>query len=453
MTTTDRGSFGTKLGIILATAGSAVGLGNVWRFPYMTGQNGGAAFILIYILFVILLGIPCMVAEFVVGRHGQTDAPRAYARFSGHRSWGWLGVMGVVTSLIILGFYSVIAGWCMQYLYASAVGELAGDAAYVKDYFTEFSSSLWRPILWGLAFVVATHLVITRGVSKGIERASKILMPLLLLLLLIIVVAACMLPGAAKGVEFLLKPDFSKLSTHVFLDALGQAFFSLSLGMACLCTYASYFKKDTDLLRAASQIALLDLLVAILAGLMIFPAAFSVGVNPDSGPSLIFITLPNVFNQAFAHTPVVGYVVSLMFYALLALAALTSTISMFEISTAFFHEEMHIRRRTASALVTVIVSVFCVCSSLSMGTCPWLRVGSMNLLNFLDFLTGQFLMPFAAFLTCICVGWVARKKLVHDQYSNFGLLRSRTFPAWYFIVRFLCPVCVTLIFFHQFGWI
>lgn len=453
MTTTDRGSFGTKLGIILATAGSAVGLGNVWRFPYMTGQNGGAAFILIYILFVILLGIPCMVAEFVVGRHGQTDAPRAYARFSGHRSWGWLGVMGVVTSLIILGFYSVIAGWCMQYLYASAVGELAGDATYVKDYFTKFSSSLWRPILWALAFVVATHLVITRGVSKGIERASKVLMPLLLILLIIIVVAACMLPGAGKGVEFLLKPDFSKLSTHVFLDALGQAFFSLSLGMACLCTYASYFKKDTDLLRAASQIALLDLLVAILAGLMIFPAAFSVGVNPDSGPSLIFITLPNVFNQAFAHTPVVGYVVSLMFYALLALAALTSTISMFEISTAFFHEEMHIRRRTASALVTVIVSVFCVCSSLSMGTCPWLRVGSMNLLNFLDFLTGQFLMPFAAFLTCICVGWVARKHLVHDQYSNFGLLRSRTFPAWYFIVRFVCPVCVTLIFFHQFGWI
>ena len=453
MTTTERGSFGSKLGIILATAGSAVGLGNVWRFPYMTGQNGGAAFILIYILFVILLGIPCMVAEFVVGRHGQTNAPRAYARFIGHRSWGWLGVMGVVTSLIILGFYSVIAGWCMQYLYASAVGELAGDATYVKDYFTEFSSSLWRPILWGLAFVVATHLVITRGVSKGIERASKVLMPLLLILLLIIVVAACMLPGAMSGVEFLLKPDFSKLSTHVFLDALGQAFFSLSLGMACLCTYASYFKKDTDLLRAASQIALLDLLVAILAGLMIFPAAFSVGVNPDSGPSLIFITLPNVFNQAFVHTPVVGYVVSLMFYALLALAALTSTISMFEISTAFFHEEMHIRRRTASALVTVIVSVFCVCSSLSMGTCPWLRVGSMNLLNFLDFLTGQFLMPFASFLTCICVGWVARKQLVRDQYSNFGLLRSRTFTAWYFIVRFVCPVCVTLIFFHQFGMI
>lgn len=453
MTTTERGSFGTKLGIILATAGSAVGLGNVWRFPYMTGQNGGAAFIIIYILFVILLGIPCMVAEFVVGRHGQTNAPRAYARFSGHRSWGWLGVMGVVTSLIILGFYSVIAGWCMQYLYASAVGELSGDTVYVKNYFTEFSSSLWRPILWGVAFVVATHLVITRGVSKGIERASKILMPLLLLLLVIIVVASCMLPGAGQGVEFLLKPDFSKLTTHVFLDALGQAFFSLSLGMACLCTYASYFKKDTDLLRAASQIALLDLLVAILAGLMIFPAAFSVGVNPDSGPSLIFITLPNVFNQAFAHTPLLGYVVSLMFYALLALAALTSTISMFEISTAFFHEEMHIKRRTASILVTIIVSVFCVCSSLSMGTCPWLRVGNMNLLNFLDFLTGQFLMPFASFLTCLCVGWVAQKRLVYEQYSNFGQLRSRTFPAWYFIVRFICPVCVALIFFHQFGWI
>lgn len=453
MTSNDRGSFGSKLGIILATAGSAVGLGNVWRFPYMTGQNGGAAFILVYILFVLLLGIPCMVAEFIVGRHSQTSAPRAYARLSGHKAWGLVGVMGVITSLMILGFYSVIAGWCLQYLYASIVGQLSGNAAYVTEYFHTFSSGLWRPILWAVAFVVVTHMVVTRGVSKGIERASKVLMPLLLILLVIIVVASCMLPGAMSGVEFLLKPDFSKLSTHVFLDALGQAFFSLSLGTSCLCTYASYFKQDTDLLRSSGQIALLDLLVAILAGLMIFPAAFSVGVNPDSGPSLIFITLPNVFNQAFSSMPAVGYVVALMFYALLSLAALTSTISMHEIGTAFFHEEFHIRRRWAALIVTCTASLIGVGCSLSMGAYPGLKLLDRGLLDFFDYLTAQFLMPFAAFLTCIYVGWVASKDLVRSQYSNFGTLRSRTFPAWFFIIRFVCPVCIGLIFAHQFGWI
>ena len=451
MSTNERGNFGSKLGIILATAGSAVGLGNVWRFPYMTGQNGGAAFILIYILFALLLGIPGMVAEFIVGRNSHSNAARAYANLTGHRLWGLVGVMGIITSTIILGFYAVIAGWCLQYLYASLMGQLSGDAAFVKEYFSTFSSNLWRPILWGVAFVVLTHMVVTRGISKGIERASKVLMPTLLILLVIIVVASCMLPGAMKGVEFLLRPDFSKLSTSVFLDALGQAFFSLSLGTSCLCTYASYYKRDTDLLRSAGQIAILDLLVAILAGLMIFPAAFSVGVNPDSGPSLIFITLPNVFNMAFSSMPAVGYAVSLMFYALLSLAALTSTISMHEIGTAFFHEELHIKRRSAAAIVTVAASIICVFCSLSMGACPDLKLCGMSLLDFFDFLTAQFLMPFGAFLTCIYVGWVASKELVRNQYSNFGQLRSHTYPVWLFIVRFICPVCIALIFFHQFG--
>ena len=332
----DRGNFGTKIGVILATAGSAVGLGNIWRFPYMTGQDGGAAFILIYFVCVLLLGIPGMVSEFIVGRHGASNAATAYRKLSGRGPWGIIGYMGVFTSMIILGFYAVVAGWCLQYLYAAIVGEISGNADYVAEYFRTFSSNPVKPTLWTVGFILITHWVVVHGIRNGIERASNLLMPTLFVLLVVIVIASCSLPGATKGIDFLFKPDFSKVDHNVMLDALGQAFFSLSLGTACLCTYASYFSRQTNLARSATQIALIDSLIAILAGLMIFPAAFSVGVNPDSGPSLIFITLPNVFQQAFGMVPAVGYVIGILFYALLALAALTSTISMHEIGTAFF---------------------------------------------------------------------------------------------------------------------
>ena len=278
-----RGNFGSKLGIILATAGSAVGLGNVWRFPFMAGHNGGAAFIIIYFGCILLLGIPGMVSEFIIGRHSQANAARAYDHISGGRKlWRMVGYLGILTATIILGFYSVVAGWCLQYLYASLLGHLNGDANYVIDYFRSFSTHPLKPCLWAVAFLLITHTVVSRGVQKGIERASKLLMPLLMVLLVTIVIASCLLPGSQEGIEFLLKPDFSKVSSSVMLEALGQAFFSLSLGTACLCTYASYFKRDTNLLGSAMQIALLDTLIAILAGLMIFPAAFSVGVDRKS---------------------------------------------------------------------------------------------------------------------------------------------------------------------------
>ena len=300
----ERGNFGSKLGIILATAGSAVGLGNVWRFPYMAGQNGGAAFIIIYLGCILLLGIPGMVSEFIVGRHSQSNAARAYASLSKSKSWGLIGILGIITSTIILGFYAVVAGWCLFYLGASTVGQLKGDPAFVQSYFQTFSGDPIKPAVLGVAFVLITHFIIVRGVRNGIEKASKLLMPLLFILLLVIVVASCSLPGASKGIEFLLKPDFSKVGPNVFLEALGQAFFSLSLGTACLCTYASYFSRQTRLHYSATQIAVIDFFIALLAGLMIFPAAFSVGVQPDSGPSLIFITLPSVFQQAFSFSPV-----------------------------------------------------------------------------------------------------------------------------------------------------
>ena len=447
----ERGNFGSRLGIILATAGSAVGLGNVWRFPYMTGQNGGAAFIIIYLICILMLGIPGMVSEFIVGRHSQTNAARAYAGFSRGKGWGVVGILGIITSTIILGFYAVVAGWCLHYLGASTIGHLKGDTSYVQNYFQTFSSDPVKPAALGVAFILITHFIIVRGVRNGIERASKLLMPLLFILLLVIVIASCSLPGSMKGIEFLLKPDFSKVSGKVCLEALGQAFFSLSLGTACLCTYASYFTRQTRLLHSATQIALIDFLIALMSGLMIFPAAFSVGVQPDSGPSLIFITLPNVFQLAFSFMPLLGYVIAILFYTLLVFAALTSTISMHEIGTAFFHEELHINRSKAAWILTIVCSIIAIFCSLSVGK-PDIQIWGRSLMDFCDYLTAQIMLPVGAMLTSILVGWFASKKIVREEFTNWGTTNSKSyFNIYLFCVRYIVPLCILLIFMHQFG--
>lgn len=443
----ERSNFGTKIGVILATAGSAVGLGNIWRFPYMTGQDGGAAFILLYFGCILILGIPGMIAEFIIGRHGAANAARAYYQLGG-RWWALLGYIGAITSMIILGFYSVIAGWCMQYLVASVFGQIKGDSQAVTVYFQNFSSDPVRPLIWTVIFIVITHLIVIRGVRGGIEKFSNMLMPALFVLLIVIVTASCMLPGSMKGVEFLFKPDFSKVTQSVFLDSLGQAFFSLSLGTACLCTYASYFSRQTNLLKSAGQIAFLDSVVAILAGLMIFPAAFSVGVNPDSGPSLIFITLPNVFQQAF--TPALGYVVGILFYALLVLAALTSTISMHEIGTAMFFEELHISRKKGSVIESVCAIFIGIVCSLSMGAAD-LSLFGKSFLDCCDYLTSNILLPFGAFMTCIFLGWVVPQKVVKDEFTNWGTVSVAFYRLWLFLIRFISPLCITAVFLHQMG--
>ena len=443
-----RANFG-KIGVILATAGSAVGLGNIWRFPYMTGENGGAAFILLYIACVFILGIPGMLCEFVVGRHGASNAVRAYQQFGHSPHWRIIGILGVITSMIILGFYAVVAGWCLQYLYASMTGSIIGDKAYVEQYFADFSSDALTPILWAIGFIAITHFIIAKGVRGGIERASNVLMPTLLILLLIIAVASCSLPGASDGIRFLFMPDFSKLTSSVLIEALGQAFFSLSLGTACLCTYASYFSKQTNLVGSATQIACLDSLIAILAGLMIFPAAAAVGVSPDSGPSLIFITLPNVFSQAFVSMPAVGYIISILFYLLLSMAALTSTISMHEIGTAFFHEELQISRNNAAYIVTTICSVIAIFCSLSMGAYPDMQIMGMPILSFCDSLTADWLLPAGSLLTCILVGWFIPKHIVHDEFTNHGTVATHLYAIWLFLIRFVCPIAIIAIFIHQ----
>lgn len=445
----ERGHFGSRIGVILATAGSAVGLGNIWRFPYMTGQDGGAAFILFYALCVILLGIPGMVAEFVVGRHSSANAAKAYRSLSGGGPWAVIGYMGVFTSMIILGFYAVVAGWCLHYLFVSVAGDLNEGGQSAQAVFQSFSGSSYLPVVFTAAFILLTHAVVTLGVRKGIERASNLLMPALFVLLIVIVIASCSLPGSLAGVKFLFHPDFSKLNHSVTLDALGQAFFSLSLGTACLCTYASYFSRQTNLLRSATQISGLDTLVAILAGLMIFPAAFSVGVNPDSGPSLIFVTLPQVFAKAFSSLPVVGYVVSVLFYALLVLAALTSTISMHEIGTSFFCEELRLTREKAAWIETCCCVAIGVLCSLSVGAVPGLRLFGVSLMDCCDFLTSNILLPLGSFLTCLFVGWVVPRRIVADEFTNWHTLRGVFFGTWLFVIRFVCPLCIAAVFLHQ----
>lgn len=444
----ERANFKNTLGIILATAGSAVGLGNVWRFPYIAGENGGASYIIIYIICVLLLGIPCMVSEFIIGRHSASNTARAYNKM-GNRWWGIVGLLSVATGFLITCYYVIVSGWCFQYMYATLAGELNGNADYYIQYFNDFSSNPWKPVVCAVAFMAVTHFVIIHGIRGGIERASKVLMPALFVLLLVIVVSSCMLPGASKGIEFLLFPDFSKINANVFLDAMGQSFYSLSIGMGCICTYASYFSRRTNLSRSAIQISVIDCMVAILAGLMIFPAAFSVGVQPDSGPSLIYITLPNVFQQAFSAAPFVGKVVSFAFYALMSLAALTSLISLHEVSTAFFQEELKISRRVSALIVscgTGFIGIFC---SLSLGGVDWLTFNGMTMFDIFDFVTGQIFLPIVGFFACLFIGWYVPKSVVRDEFTNWGTLKDSLFGLFLFCVRFICPTGILAVFVNQ----
>lgn len=447
----ERANFGSRLGVILATAGSAVGLGNVWRFPYMAGENGGAVFIIIYIFCVLLLGIPCMISEFIIGRNGESNTARAFTKMAGGGPWSIIGYMGVLTGFLITGYYAVVAGWCMQYIWASLIGHMQGTPTYFQTYFAELSTDPVKPVLWTAIILGITYLIIEHGVRDGIEKASKLMMPTLFILLLVIVGASCMLPNADKGIEFLFKPDITKINGDVFLAALGQSFYSLSIAMGCLCTYASYFSKHTNLTNSAIQIGVIDAFVAILAGLMIFPAAFSVGVNPDSGPSLIFITLPNVFAQAFGSWPMLGYIISLLFFILLTLAALTSLMSLHEVSTAFLHEELVITRKKAALMVTITATIIGALCSLSLGAVDVMVVFGKSLFDWFDFITGQIFLPIVGFLTCIFIGWFVPHKIVRDEFTNWGTLRGRFFHLYIFLVKYVCPLAILFIFLHQFG--
>ena len=444
-----RGNFTSKLGVVLASAGSAVGLGNIWRFPTETGKNGGAAFILLYLFFVLFLALPVMVSEFVIGRHSKANTVEAYRKMAPGTPWFVVGLMGVLSGFLVLSFYSVVAGWTLDYSLLSLTGMLSGQGDY-GAIFGGFVSHPYRPVLFVLLFLFITHVIVARGIETGIERFSKLMMPLLLGIIVLLVVLSVTMPGAGEGLRFLLQPDFSKVTPQVVFSAMGQAFFSLSVGIGCLLTYSSYFKKDTALMNSALNVCLIDTLVAILSGFIIFPTVFSAGMQPDAGPGLVFVTLPYVFDTAFGQMPLLGDVFSILFYMLLLLAALTSSISMHEISTAFIRERFKLTRHKAACIVTLTCLVLGTCCSLSFG--PWQDVkllGDMGFFDLFDFLTAKFFMPLGGIGICLFVGWQMKRDDVHHELTNGGKLRTPLYGAFLFLVRFVVPVLITLVFVNE----
>ena len=447
MTHTKRATFGSKIGVILATVGCAVGLGNIWRFPYMLGENGGAAFLLVYISCILFLGIPVMITEFFIGRYSRKNAAGAFKVMAPGTKWSVIGYNGVAAAFLILGYYAVVSGWTLEYIVQAFSGSLEGkNATDFADEFTAFSTGVFRPILWTVVFIALTHIIIISGVKEGIERASKVMMPVLFLILIALCVRSITLPGASEGLTFLFNPDFSKIDSSVVLSAMGQAFFSLSIGMGCLITYASYFGKQTNLQTTALQVTILDTLVAVLAGVMIFPAVFSFGIEPTTGPELVFITLPNVFEQL-----PFGNIWSFVFFVLLALAALTSTISLHEVSTAYVHEEYHVSRKKAAVIVSIGVTILGILSSLSMGVLSSYTLFGLNFFNLLDFVTAKIMLPLGGMMICIFTAKRVDKLLLKEEVTNHGTIRFYFFNTYAFFVKYIAPIAIGLIFLNELG--
>lgn len=427
-----RAQFATQLGVIAATVGSAVGLGNVWRFPYEAGVHGGGAFIVVYLFFIFVIGIPVICAEFIIGRSAKANVYGAFKKIPGTRLWNLIGINGILAAIMILSFYSVVAGWTADYIIRSIQGfNGASTQAQLHEQFDEFASS-WSAVGWTLAFLGINFLILRKGVQKGIERMSNFMMPALFALLLLFALNSLLLPGAKEGLEFLLKPDFSKISPSVCLGAMGQAFFSLSIGLGCLITYASYIKPQTPLMRTAVTIAGLDTLVALLAGIIIFPAVFSFGETPAAGPKLVFEILPTVFQ-----TMPLGHLWSPLFFVLLLLASLTSTISMAEIPIAYFCEEKKMKRSTATALTIGICAVLgSICSLRS------------ELFNAFDFLSSTICLPIGGIFISLYVGYKLKRQMINAELSSC----SRTAVNLLLIcLRFIAPLCITLIFLSGLG--
>lgn len=441
-----RAQFATRIGVIAASVGSAIGLGNIWRFPYEAGQHGGGAFLLIYILFVFAIGVPIICSEFLIGRSSHSNVLGAFQKLERKGSkWHLISYVGILSSLMILSFYSVVAGWTLEYTIQSVAGGLKDSSPdYLANYFHEFTTQSNRSLMWTIVFLLLNYLIIRKGLKNGIERMSNIMTPLLFVILLVFCVNSLMMPGAADGLKFLFVPDFSKITPKVMLGAFGQAFFSLSLGVSTLITYASYFKKDVPLVRSASIVAGLDTLFAIVAGLIIFPALFTYGIEPTEGPKLVFEVLPYIFSQ----TPG-GQIWATAFFFLLFLASITSTISMSEISISFFCEEWKMTREKASMLNTVIAIVFGSLCALSFGAAADWKIFGMTVFDLFNFTTANLLMPVCGIVFAIFAGWFMDKKLVRSQLTNDETLKVRTYKSIVFSLRYIAPLAILSIFLYQ----
>ena len=436
-----RDSFSSKFGVIAAAAGSAIGLGNIWRFPYETGVNGGGAFLIIYLICIVVIGLPVMISEFLIGRSTQRNPFGAFKKLAPGKPWYLIGLMGVVAAFMILAFYTVVAGWTLEYIYQSFIGGLKDRTAEeLSVMFDSFRNDSYRPLIWFVIFILLTGWVVISGVKNGIEKYTKILMPILLLMLISMAVYVLAQPGAGKGMAFLFKPDFSKLTPDVILKALGQAFFSLSIGMGTLITYGSYIQKKENLAGTAISVAGADTFIAVMAGIVIFPAitAFSnidisnqdASVVADQG--LVFITLPNIFYSIHGS---MGQVLSTMFFILLAVAALTSTISVLEVIVAYFSEELNLSRKVATFIAVGSVSFLGILAAVFTGV-----------FNVLNFTTANVLLPLGGLAIVTFTGWFLSKTIRNNEYTNEGKLKAKTMPVFLFLVRFIAPIAIAAVF-------
>lgn len=427
-----RGGFGGKIAAILAAAGSAIGLGNIWRFPYITSENGGGAFIIIYLGCILFLGLPLLIAEFSVGHNSKSNPIDAYAKI--RKGWGWLGALGLVSVFLIMGYYFVISGWTLNYAYASATNSIGSDFG---GFFTEFTSATWAPLICTYIFILLNHFIIIGGVQGGIEKASKVMMPLLFVILIVLAIYSLWLPDGREALANVFTPDFSKVTGKTFLDAMGQAFFTLSVGMGAMLIYGSYFKDGTKLSGTAISVVSLDTIVALTAAVIIFSA----GVENESGPQLAFVAMPKVFS-----TMPFGSVWATLFFLLLALAALSSTISMHEAVTSYFVEKRGMSRNTGATLVTLGTVLLATAASLSLGVWSDVRVVGMNLFSLLDNFTAIVMLPLLGILTAIFVGWLWKREDMKAELTAEGGIDAKTYPVIRFLLRYVCPVLVSILF-------
>ncbi len=440
----NRDNFSGKLGIVLATVGSAVGLGNIWRFPYEAGQNGGGAFILIYLLCVFLLGLPLVMAEFAVGHKAKANVVGSFKSLAPGTPWFAVGLMGVLAGFLIMGFYYVVTGWTAEYFYQAIKGDLLQRTPEeYKTLFDTFITHPYKPVIWTIIMIAFVHIVIINGIKNGIEKVSKVLMPILFVLMVILAIHSVMLPNAIEGLRFMFEPKIENITSKSVLTALGQAFFSLSLGMGCLITYASYFGKDTNIPKTAIQVTGLDSLVAIVAGIVIFPAVFSFGMQPDEGTGLVFVMLPTIFEQM-----PLSYFWSSLFYLLLALAAFTSVISLHEVVTAYVQEEFRFTRKKAVTIVSISVFVLAVLASLSLGGVFGVFLGK-SFFSWLDFLSASILLPLGGLAVSLFVGWYLDKRLLLDILQQEGKFKFHFFKGYIFLLRYIAPICIVIVFIHN----
>ena len=444
MSDTSRDFFTTRLGILAATLGSAVGLGNIWKFPALTGQHGGASFLLVYVLATLAVGLPVMIAELAIGRSARANPVHALRDLAPGTSWWLVGLSGVVGAVLILGFYTEVAGWVFAYIFKAAGGGITTtDATAAKGIFTSFISDPAQSLIWQWVVLGVTAAVILRGASKGIEKVTRILMPLLFLLLVVVCVRSLTLPNALEGLRFLFMPHFSEIDGSVILMALGLAFFKLSVGMGIMFTYGSYFRDDVNIPFMAVRVMLLDLLVSVLAGVAIFPAVFSFGFEPTAGPSLLFMTIPAVF----ASMPG-GQIFTVLFFALSAIAATGAMLSLLEVPVAWLTESFRLSRRRATIVAVLFLAALGAPAALSSSTLAQTKIFGLNFFDLYDFLSSNILLPVGGLLTSLFAAWVWGDRAV-EALSNKGTLHNAGIIA---LCRFLCrwisPALILVVLLH-----